>query len=109
MRKARRLKILGRILSLEKSLKNIGLSGAEIKIGEINVDISDFLHALHYTVKTLEKQKSIDGLQECEICGKMVSSSIVYNDVRVCKLCVRLRKLWQIIPEEDLREAGWIV
>lgn len=109
MRKAKRQKILGRILSLEKSLKSIGLSGAEIKIGEINVGISDFLHTLHHTVKTLRKQMSVDGLEECGMCGKMVSSSIVYNDVRVCKLCVRLRKLWQIIPDEDLREAGWIV
>ena len=109
MRKARRQKILGRILSLEKSLKNIGLSGTEIEVKETNVNINDFLHALHHTVKTLGKGGRIDGLEECGICGKTVSSSIVYNDVRVCRLCVRLRRLWQIIPDEDLREAGWIV
>lgn len=109
MRKARRQKILGRILSLEKALKSIGLSGVKIKVEEVDVSINDFLHALHHTVKTLGKGGYIDGLVECGLCGKMVSSSVVYNDVRVCKLCVRLRKLWQIIPEEGLREAGWIV
>jgi hypothetical protein len=109
MRKARRQKILGRILSLEKALKNIGLSGVKIKVEEVDVGINDFLHVLHHTVKTLRKEGHMDGLVECGLCGKMVSSSIVYNDVRVCRLCVRLRKIWQIIPEEDLREAGWIV
>jgi len=109
MRKARRQKILGRILSLKKALKNIGLSGVEIKVKEADVSINDFLLSLHSVVKELGKQGDVDGLQECAMCGKMVSSSIVYNDVRVCKLCVRLRKLWQIIPEEDLREAGWII
>jgi hypothetical protein len=109
MRKARRQKILGRILSLEKALKNIGLSGAKIKVEEADVSINDFLHALYHIVKTLGKEGCIDGLEECDMCGKMVSSSIVYNDVRVCRLCARLRKLWQIMPEEDLREAGWIV
>jgi len=109
MRKAKRQKILGRILSLEKALKNIGLSGMKIKVEEVDVSISDFLHALHHTVNTLGKEGHIDGLKECDVCGKMVSSSVVHNDVRVCKLCVRLRRLWQIIPEEDLREAGWIV
>lgn len=109
MRKARRQKILGRILSLKKALKNIGLSGVEIKVKEVNVSIDDFLLSLHSVVKELGKQGNVDGLQECAMCGKMVSSSIVYNDVRICRLCARLRKLWPIIPEEDLREAGWLI
>lgn len=47
--------------------------------------------------------------KKCDICGEMVNSSVVHNNVRVCEDCVRNRGLWYVIPNEDLREAGWIV
>jgi len=109
MRKARRQKTLGKIVTLEKALRNIGLLGTEIEIEGTNISISDFLHALYHTVKTAGKQGNADVLKECNICGEMVSSSVVHNDVRVCENCVRSRKMWHIIPSDKLREAGWIV
>jgi len=107
MREARRQKALDQIDKLEKALRNIGLLGAEIE-GE-NISVDDFLHTLYHTVKTVGKQENTDGPKECDICGIMVDSSVVHNGVRVCEVCVRSHSLWHIIPDDDLREAGWIV
>ena len=108
MRKARRQKTLLKIVGLEKALRNIGLLGAEIEIEGANISVNDFLHALYHTVKTVGKQENTDGPKKCDMCNKTVGSSIVHNNVRVCEDCVRSCDLWRMIPDEKLREAGWI-
>lgn len=128
MREARRQNVLDLIDKLEKALRNIGFLKEELQmegchwyIDEFQrhfteVPVVDFLHELYHAVKRLEKQENIEvkdktdaNFKECELCNKMVSSSVVYNGVRVCESCVRSRKLWLMIPDEDLREAGWIL
>lgn len=107
MREARRKKALDQIDKLEKSLRNIGFLGAEIE--GVNVSVNEFLHTLYHAIKRSGKEENADGPKKCNVCGKVVNSSVVYNEVRVCEDCVRSRKLWLMIPDDDLREAGWIV
>ena len=109
MREVRRQKALSQIDKLEKALRNIGLLGAEIEIEGANISVNDFLHALYHTVKTIGKQENAGGPKECDMCNKTVSSYVVHNDIRVCEDCVRSCDLWRMIPDEKLREAGWIV
>jgi hypothetical protein len=128
MREARRQKTMDQIDKLEKALRNIGFLGAEIKMtdgytwsgnlaeaeeGEmysIIIIVNEFLHALYHAIKRSGKEDKTDAnSEECDMCGLTVSSSVVHNNVRVCENCVRARGLWYLIPDEDMREAGWIV
>ena len=101
MREARRQKAMDQIDSLEKALRNIGFLGAEILVTDGYISANEFLHELYHMIKRAGRK--------CDMCNKPVNSSVVFNKVRLCESCVRSRKLWLMIPDEDLIAAGWIV